>query len=195
MSAPERAAPLPATGGLKLAAFSADIIEVSAYVAGAADARRRVAGIDLPACGRLTRAAQQLVLSVRPGRWLMLSAPQAPGLAARAWVAACADQGAVVDLSSALTPLLFTGARVREVLARGCRLDLAGAALQEGRAAATVMAQVAVILAVLPPGMLVLTPSSTARHLREWLIATARPFGIAPEVDVSFSDVCGDRAS
>lgn len=193
MSALEPATAAPGTGALKLAALDADIVEVSAYVAGAADARRRVGGIELPAFGRLIHAGPQLVLSVRPGRWLMLSAPQEPGRAARTWAAACANQGAVVDLSSALTPYWLTGVRAREVLTRGCRLDLAGQALPGGSAAATVIAQVAVILAALPSGLLLLSPSSTARHLREWLVAAARPFGIAPEVAVSFAEVCGER--
>ena len=38
------------------------------------------------------------------------------------------------------------------------------------------MAQVAVTLAVLPAGVLLLTPSSTARHFQEWLAAAARSF-------------------
>jgi hypothetical protein len=36
---------------------------------------------------------------------------------------------------------------------------------------------VPVVLAALPRGMLLLTPSSTAQHFAEWLETAARPFG------------------
>jgi hypothetical protein len=57
------------------------------------------------------------------------------------------------------------------------------------------MAQVAVILAVLPSGLLLLTPATTARHLREWLASTAKPFGLVPRADVTVAAVCGDKFS
>jgi sarcosine oxidase subunit gamma len=194
VSAPETQARAEPTRGVRLASCHVDLIELSAYVAPAANARRRVAGLELPAFGRVTRAAQQVVLSVRPGRWLVLSSPLAPGVAAEQWALACANQGSIVELSSALAVFALGGARAAEVLTRGCRLDLDAEVFQTGRAAATIMAQVSVILAAVPAGLLLLTPSSTARHVREWLTATARPFGVAGEAELPFSDICGDRS-
>ena len=136
-----------------------------------------------PLAADVVHAPSLLVLSVRPGRWLFISPLSAAGAAAQHWSATAGGQGTVVDLSSALSCVLLCGARAREVLARGCRLDLDPALFVPGCAAATLMAQVAVTLAALPAGMLLLSPASTARHFREWLIATARPFGIAPEVE------------
>jgi len=46
---------------------------------------------------------------------------------------------------------------------------------------------VPVILVALAAGVLLLTPASTARHLREWLVATARPFGLIASSEVSGS--------
>jgi sarcosine oxidase subunit gamma len=194
VSAPDPRARAEATRGVRLASGPLDIIELSAYVAPAPDARRRVAGLELPLFGRLSRGPRQVVLSVRPGRWLVLAEPQDPGLAAEQWALACAGQGSVVDLSSALSAFHLDGTRATEVLARGCRLDLDPAVFQTGRAAATIMAQVGVILAALPAGLLLLTPSSTARHLREWLSATARPFGLAGASELNLSDICGDQS-
>jgi sarcosine oxidase gamma subunit len=75
------------------------------------------------------------------------------------------------------------------MLARGCRLDLATDAFPVGSAAATIMVQVPAILARLRRGMLLLTPATTARHLREWLVATSQPFGLALGVDVGMSEL------
>ena len=188
MSAPEPAA----ARGVWLTHCDCDVVELSTYALAAADARRRVAGVELAAFGHVSRGRGHLVLSVRPGRWLLLSATAAAGVTAADWAAACAGQGAVVDLSSALTVLVLAGPKLREALARGCRLDLAPEEFQSGQAAATIMAQVAVTLVMLPDCLLLLTPSSTAQHLREWLTATAEPFGLMSVPGVSFSDVCGE---
>ena len=90
------------------------------------------------------------------------------------WQAACASAGSAVDLSSALAMLHLSGPRARELLARSCRVDLHEHSLPAGRAIATVMAQVAVTIATIPSGLLLLTPATTARHFREWLIASAK---------------------
>jgi len=78
------------------------------------------------------------------------------------------------------------------VLARGCRLDLHDDAFASGSAASTHMAQVTVTLAALPAGWLLLTPSTTARHFREWLTVTARPFGVASRADVTVATLSGE---
>ena len=192
MSAPETVAAGAAGRGVTLAVWPADIVELSTFVLGGADARRRVAGLDLPPVGRCVVTVEQLALSTRPGRWLLLSARAAAGVAAERWVRACAGQGAVVELSSALTPLLLGGPRAREVLSRGCRLDLAPEVFQIGCAAATIMAQVSVFLAAVPGGLLLLTPASTAQHLGEWLAASAAPFGLALRPKVSLPELCGE---
>ena len=182
----------PGARGVWLAGCDCDVVELASFALAAPDARRRVAGVELTAFGQVGRGAGHLVLSVRPGRWLLLGTSAAPGSSAERWAAACGGQAAVVDLSSALAVLVLAGPKVREMLARGCRLDLAGEDLRSGQAAATIMAQVAVTLAALPDCLLLLTPASTAQHLREWLAATAAPFGLMSVARVSFTDVCGE---
>jgi sarcosine oxidase gamma subunit len=91
----------------------------------------------------------------------------------RDWQQACEGIAAVVDLSSALAPFRIDKSAQYAKLAGGCRLDLDPKAFQEGDAAATLIAQVQVILARLPDALLVLTPSTTARHFKEWLGAHA----------------------
>jgi heterotetrameric sarcosine oxidase gamma subunit len=159
-----------------------DIVEIAA-LRGRARELERLAherGVLLAAPGRAVLAADQLSLCVRPQRWLLLSPPGSPGASAAIWQAACAGVGTAVDLSCALSALQLDGPAAREVLVRGCRLDLEPQAFPLGHAAATIMAQVSVILAALPSGLLLLTPSSTGRHFRQWLTATAKPFGLMP---------------
>jgi len=64
-----------------------------------------------------------------------------------------------------------------------------------GAVAATIMAQVSVIFAALPSGLLLLTPSTTARHFREWLASTAKPFGFMPQSDFTVAALSGDQFS
>ena len=195
MSAPE-SAPLAVGGGaVRMAACRADCIELAAFSGRAAElagiAERR--GLPLPAFGRVACAAGQMVLSVRPQRWLVLSAPQAAGATADLWHSAGAGVGAAIDLSSAQTALHLAGPAVRELLARSCRLDLDPDAFPPGSAAATIMMQVSVMLAALPSGLLLLTPATTARHVREWLLAAATPFGLIPLPEMSLNDLTSDQ--
>src|SRR5205814_8972166 len=99
------------------------------------------------------------------------------------------------DLPAGLAAWRVAGREGRDARARACRLDLDPQVFPAGSAAATVMAQVGVILAVLPSGLLLLPPTSTARHLRAWLASTAKPVGLVSEADVTVGGLSGDRAT
>lgn len=179
MSVPESTA-APASCGVALAGCATDIIEIAAFRIGEPAVRELAArrAWTLPGHGRLTRGAHGVALCVRPGRWLLLSPPGAPGAAAASWQSECAGTAAALDLSSALVALHLAGPATRAMLSRGCRVDIDPSSFPVGSAAATVIAQVTVLLAALSSGMLLLTPATTAAHLREWLVSTARPFGL-----------------
>jgi heterotetrameric sarcosine oxidase gamma subunit len=197
VSAPEVRQPPGAAGGVALASCLADIVELAA-LKGRAPELQEIAGSrgwKLPAHGRIALANDTLALCVRPQRWLLLSAPGAAGAVVSRWQGACAGVAAAVDHSCGLAALYLTGVDAREVLVRGCRVDLDPRVFPTGHAAATIMAQVAAILAAVPSGMLIVTPASTARHLREWLAAAARPFGLAMRGDVTVSALSGDPHS
>jgi heterotetrameric sarcosine oxidase gamma subunit len=196
VSAPEAAAS-PVPPGVTLATALADVVELGArreraQVLKALAARR---GLALPPCGRVVAARDTLCLCVRPERWLLLTAPAAAGAAASRWQEACTGMAAVADLSSGFLALHLAGTHAREALARGCRLDLDPHVFPAGHAAATIIAQVAAILAALPAGVLILTPASTARHFRAWLEGASRPFGLAAGAEVSVSALSGDSNS
>ncbi len=164
---------------LSLASCRLDVVELAALRGRDSELAAMAAahGQSLPALGRIEFGAAQFSLCLRPRRWLLLSAADAPGVSVARWQGACAGVAAAVDLSSALLALRVAGGAARELLLRSCRLDLALDAFPPGSAAATLMVQVSVILAALPSGMLLLTPASTGRHVRDWLQSTARSFG------------------
>jgi heterotetrameric sarcosine oxidase gamma subunit len=178
--------------GVTLAACAAEIIELAAFRGRSSELEQLAArrGVGLAALGRTAVASGQLTLSVRPGRWLLLAPPT--GALAPAWQEVTARCAATVDHSAGLAGFVLTGSAVREMLLRACRLDLAADAFPEGRAAATIMVQVPVILAARPGAMLLLTPATTARHLREWLVTASQPFGLALAGVVDVTQLCGD---
>lgn len=120
------------------------------------------------AVGRVVRRGAGVAIGWKPGTTLLLG-----------------DTGAVedgvitLDRSSALVPLIVAGPAAREALARLCRLDLDPRRFPVGHAATTVMAQVGVTIARLhaAPVFLLLTPPTTARHLRTALGHAAHSFG------------------
>jgi len=191
---PESRTASDAPDGITCSPVAADVIELAArrertQVLKALAARR---GLPLPALGWIAAARTTLVLGVRPERWLLLSAPALPGVALSSWRSACAACAAAIELSSALSALHLVGPAVPDVLARACRLDLHPSAFVPGSTAATSMAQVHVVLAALPGGWLLLTPSSTARHFSEWLATTAAPFGFVSAAAVTLASLCGE---
>ena len=179
---------------LALAAVPADLLEIAAFGGAAAELVRRgaLAGWALPPLGRVSSAPSGLALAVRPERWLVMLAPAVPGASAAGWQELLGPSGAVVELSAGLAAFFLAGTSAREVLKRACRLDLDPEVFPAGCTAATHMAQVAVTLAAVPGGILLLTPASTARHLREWLMQAGRGFGIAAVSDVTVAMLSGD---
>ena len=194
MSVPDSSSLPGAALGVTCALLPADVIELAAlrdrtHVLRTLGARR---GLSFPEFGRIAIARDTVVLCTRPERWLLLTTPAPPGAALSHWREPCAGCAAPVELSSAFTALYLAGPAAREVLARGCRLDLHPDAFRQGSVAATHMAQVPVTLAALPAGWLLLTPSTTARHFREWLATTAGPFGLAPHTGATVATVSGE---
>ena len=191
MSAREALGAASEAPGVEIAACAVEIVELAAFRARASELSgiARGLGLELAAPGRVAAGSGQLSLCVRPGRWLLLLPPDSAGAQAARWQRACAGVAAAIDHSSGLVALHLAGAELRDVLSRGCRLDLDPELFPPGRAAATLMAQVAVILARLPAGLVLLTPASTARHVREWLTATGRPFGLAAGPDVTVAEL------
>ena len=189
MSAPE---PGAAAGAARIGPCALDVIELAAC-AGRAGALRQLAatrGLTLPALGGLTRHGGGLVLAVRPERWLLLLGRGAPGASHAAWAEASAGLAAAVDLSDALAAFHVAGVEPAAWRAAGCRLDLERQA--EPGAAATSVAQSAVILVRIPGRWLLLGPSTLAAHLAHWL-AHDLAHGTALQAPCPLADWLGDE--
>jgi sarcosine oxidase, subunit gamma len=197
------AATAAASSGTELCTGTADIVELAAARAQEAALRALAAarGYSLPAFGCAASHDGRLALCVRPNRWLLLQprplgredAEAGPASnSAGDWQAACDGIGSAVDLSSGLTLLLLRGPHAVELLDRHCRLDLRREHFAVGRAAASLIAQVPIIMVTRARGLLLATPSSTSRHFREWLVAAGRPFGLGAPRSVATEELLGD---
>lgn len=183
-----------AADGVRINTCEARISEIRASRGRTPDlvSRMRERGMELPDIGRVAMDAERLLLCVRPARWLVIASPGHSGADTASVECAQASDalGSAVDLSAAYAVFLLQGARSIEVLARGCRLDLDRHVFPMGSAAATIIAQTPVYMAVLPVGMLLLAPSSLARHFRDWLATAALPFGLMPQCTISLAELC-----
>jgi sarcosine oxidase subunit gamma len=119
-----------------------------------------------------------------PDEWLLTSAEHTPEeLDEQARETVQPLGGAVVDVSAQRIGLRLTGSRARDVLAKGCSIDLHPRVFGRGRAAQTTVGLAGVILLGLsdPAGTeqgdyLLLVRSSFARYLAEWLLDAAHEF-------------------
>lgn len=86
-------------------------------------------------------------LWLAPGEWLIVTAADAKDAPAGKLAAAVADHGgSVVDVGDARTVLVLHGPNARDVLMKGCPLDLHPDAFRPGDCAQSLLARAAVIL-------------------------------------------------
>jgi sarcosine oxidase subunit gamma len=115
-----------------------------------------------------------------PQEWLVTSTDRGgEDLEARLREAVTDHGGAAVDVSAQRTSLRLRGAHARDVLAKGCSLDLHPTVFGVGVAAQTMLAQAAVVLIPLNDNgsdYRILVRSSFAGYLAEWLIDAAGEF-------------------
>ncbi len=115
-----------------------------------------------------------------PDEWLLTSAVETPeGLEERLRTALAPHGGAVVDVSAQRIGLRLTGERVRDVLARGCAVDLHPRVFGRGASAQTTLGLAGVVLLALSDDgndYGVLVRSSFAGYLADWLLDAALEF-------------------
>jgi sarcosine oxidase, subunit gamma len=142
-------------------------------------------GLDLPTTpstyvGDDTMAA----IWMGPDEWLVTSGTHsAPTLEARLRAAVADDGGAAIDVSAQRTTIRLSGPDARDVLAKGCSLDLHPTVFRKGTAAQTMLGQAGVVLIALDDAgtdYRILVRSSFARYLADWLIDAAEEFGVLP---------------
>ena len=119
-----------------------------------------------------------------PDEWLVTSTGTAPHLLeAELREVLAPAAGVAVDVSAQRTVLRITGPRAREVLAKGCSIDLHPRVSRRGRSAQTTLAHAAVVLLVLGDDgedFALLVRSSFAGHLATWLLDAALEYTAVP---------------
>lgn len=115
-----------------------------------------------------------------PDEWLLSSTAETPDeFAARIRAAVLPLGGSATDVSAQRIGLRLTGARVRDVLAKGCSIDLHPRVFGRGSSAQTMLGQAGVVLLALSDAaddVVVLVRSSFAGYLADWLLDAALEF-------------------
>jgi sarcosine oxidase subunit gamma len=123
---------------------------------------------------RCRRCGDIEVLWLGPDEWLVLApAGQEKALATSLREAIGGAVGAVTDVSAQRTALELTGPQVREVLARGCSIDLYPGVSPIGTCVQTLLAQTGAVIVVrdeTASDFLVLVRASFAQYLASWLV-------------------------
>jgi sarcosine oxidase subunit gamma len=141
-------------------------------------------GVDaLPAAPSTTAAGSDVTaIWLGPQEWLITSdSRDGEDLEATVRDAVSEHRGAAIDVSAQRTTLRLRGAHARDVIAKGCSLDLHPAVFGPGAAAQTVLGQAGVVLIPLSDNgtdYRIIVRSSFARYLADWLIDAAEEFGV-----------------
>lgn len=140
-------------------------------------------GLD-PTPGLASAVRDGTALWLAPGTWLMVAERTGGDALCRSLRERLDDLAAIADQSHGRVVLRLFGARARDVLAKGCRLDLHPRAFAPGGCAQTIVAQIGVLLHQVDerPTYDLYVASSYALDFLEWLTASAAEFGYRTDV-------------
>lgn len=134
--------------------------------------------------GDVARTSELAVLWMGPDEWLVVSEQGSPEyLQAVVREAAAGEHASVVDVSANRTVLSVSGSRARELLNKGCALDLHPSRFETDRCAQTKLARSGVILECRDaetPEFRLFVRSSFARYVADWLLDAALEYGGDP---------------
>jgi sarcosine oxidase subunit gamma len=117
--------------------------------------------------------AGHMTLWLAPDEWLIVTPEGREGTLAQSLRQACGDGFAtVIELGSGQTVIEISGSRAREVIAKGCPLDLHPRAFGPGRCAQSRLARTLVTLAQVDdePTFDLIVRRSFADYLWQWLL-------------------------
>lgn len=140
---------------------------------------RSAFGLELPAPLRAASSGETTAIWIQPGMWMLSAAGHEEGAMARAVKQATGDAASIVDQTHGKTVLTLSGARARDVMAKGCRLDLHARAFKSGHSAVTQVAHIGCMLRQIDeiPSYELLVPSSLAETFFGWLTHSAAEYG------------------
>jgi sarcosine oxidase subunit gamma len=130
--------------------------------------------------GEVATSGDLAVLWLGPDEWLLVGpADSSVGVQNALREALGDDFGAVTDVSAQRTIVEIAGARARDVLAKGCAIDLHPRSFGQDRCAQTLLARTQVVLVCRDdrtPRFWLLVRASFARHAADWLADAAAEY-------------------
>jgi sarcosine oxidase subunit gamma len=139
-----------------------------------ASAAAEALGVALPAAATYAENGDTIAIWLGPDEWLVTTrSSTGEEFEARLREAIAPHGGAAVDVSGQRTTLRLSGSHARDVLAKGCALDLHPKVFGVGSAAQTMLGQAGIVLLALDDGACdfrVLVRSSFARYVVAWLL-------------------------
>lgn len=140
---------------------------------------RESVGIALPVTANTSAVGEHAVHWLGPDEWLIVS----PGESAAALCDELAgklrgEHAAVNDVSGGHVVLRLSGTKAREILSKGCTLDLHPAAFGENDCAQTGLAKAGVLLACNDAGIDIIVRRSFSDYLLQWLLGAGADCGI-----------------
>ena len=139
-------------------------------------------GLD-PVAGRASATSVGTALWLAPGAWLIVADGLEDGALYRNLREQLQDGAAVIDQSHGRAVLRLAGPRARDVLAKGCPLDLHPRVFRPGMCAQTVIEQVGVLLHQIDdhPTYDVYVFAGYGVDFLHWLTTSAAEFGYRVE--------------
>lgn len=113
------------------------------------------------------------LLWLAPGEWAILSPCEDVDLAGRIEAACAGTLVHVADLMRGWTGFALTGQGARDLIAKGCSLDLHPRAFADDRCARTLLGQVPVVIERSVDAFRLYLDRSLAGHMRRWLAVSA----------------------
>jgi sarcosine oxidase subunit gamma len=146
-------------------------------------------GAPLPTAPNTTSAAREVqILWMGPDEWLVIGPTEARSrLRDRLEAALAGEHATVVDVSAHRTVIEVAGSDARELLMKGCAVDLHPRTFGPGRCVQTTLARAQVVLLARTPepAYWVFVRASFAEYLAEWLLDASGEYRGAPPADLS----------
>ena len=142
--------------------------------------------LDLPLePGRSHANAEYVALPLAPRQWMLIAESGADGSFCSGLRERIGELGYISEQSHSRAVIRVSGTRARDLLCKGCRLDLHPSVMQPGFCATSIMAHVGVLLHQVDetPSYDLLVYAGFARSFWEWLEESALEFGFTTEVE------------
>ena len=133
-----------------------------------------------PAANKFTTAGERHVVWLGPDEFMIIcEAGKDEELASAVHASFGSRHAAVTNITDALAAFHLKGAAVRQVLAKGCALDLHQNSFTSGDTAQTLLSHAAVtIMALADDEFIVICRTSFASYLHDWLCDAALEYGV-----------------